>query len=258
MKLSPFSIVAALLLALLVGHPFSARPSGAQILSQDRLAAVHKVDIAADVLNYLESEFCAESVCPDGAWQTVIVVDANSQWQVAELVLVHQGLAYAHAALNAVGLDSQPVFAGYRVRRHAGEFYNPERRYVAVVQHDLQEINLADAVFTRKEGFYFYHELGHVVDRRLDRELTLGLMAELSMGWDDLAPDGTWVRSMAREAPYELTADAFGIFLGLTYTQMTPPAYVQTPADIDYQAVAQSLAAALRAVGANAENGSLP
>ena len=210
-----------------------------------------KVAPAPETLAYLTGAFCGDGLCPGGYWQMWIVEDETSHWTPEELALVRRGLWAAHRVLADAGLDPATVLGGYRLRRHAGEFYLPERRYVAAVCHDTQEIILADAVFMRMDMFYLYHELGHVVDHRLNRELTAGLRDALGLEPGDPAPRGTWIRGTARDVAYELTADAFGIYLGRTYLDMASPAYDSTPAETDYDRIADAMAAALAAAAAS-------
>ncbi len=246
MKISAYSVLLALVLALTAGGPLSRHTVA--IAAQTGGRTAQKVAMAPDTLAYLDNQFCADELCRHGDWRSLVIVDATSQWRPDELVEVREALLALTAALADAGLDAQTLLAGYRLRRHAGEFYRPADRWVAAVHHDRGEIVLADAVFMRMDGFYIYHEFGHAVDRRLDRALTQTYTAALGMGEGDAAPSGSWIRTLTRTNTYELTADAFGIYVGTAYAGMTPPAYGETPVSVDYERISQTLAAALAEV----------
>ena len=182
---------------------------------------------------------------PTADWQLWFMGDAGQEWTSEELNMVREALSNTSKTLNQAGIDGHQLLKGYRFRRAAGEFVNPDSRKIAIVKHDIQEIWLADAAFSRLQGFYIYHELGHAVDHRLYRELseayhliTNGRYLEegLSSKWQ--SGDGYWLRPHGRDVREEATADALALLAMSQSGSFLRPVFGGTPLDVDYDGIA--------------------
>ena len=115
------------------------------------------------------------------------------------------------------------------------------------------EIMLANGAFERLHGFYIYHELGHAVDRQLDRlpseayhriagdsqEETI----EESNTW--ATTTGFWLRYHGRDDREEATADAFAWWV-MAQAGQPKPFFPGTPVTTDYDEIASAIAEAMR------------
>lgn len=184
--------------------------------------------------------------------QSWFIIDETSQWNPAELEMVDRLMDHTFQALELTGLDGQTIFAGYRFRRVAGEHIEQFPGLIALVNHQERIISLADAAFVRLDGFYIYHELGHVVDQQLGRSLSRGFhsridsAAEMSGTTNDWqTATGYWMRAQAREDREEATADAFALWVGTEQALMRRPIFAGTPLSTDYEGLMTNLADSL-------------
>jgi hypothetical protein len=146
---------------------------------------------------------------------------------------------------------SQALLASYRFRRYHGQFVDGVDGRIALVRHADKEIILADTAFMRLWGYYSYHELDHVVDKSLNRELSrhFHALASNELGADSQAtPDGFWLNEHARTHTEEATADAFAIWVFLRYTENPKPVFWHTPNTVDYQQIVDTMDQALRQI----------
>ncbi len=178
-------------------------------------------------------------------WQLWFIGDVGQEWTSEELIMVREALSYTSKTLNQAGIDGHLLLKGYRFRRASGEFVDPDTRMIAVVKHDIQEIWLADAAFRRLEGFYIYHELGHAVDLRLNRELSQAYHHQTNGGtieegsfskWQ--SGDGYWLRPHGRDVREEATADALALLALSQSGSFLRPVFGGTPLDVDYDGIA--------------------
>jgi hypothetical protein len=191
---------------------------------------------------------------PSDYWRQWFIIDEESDWSSQELAMVREALVHSFAGLATVGLSGPDILDGYRFRRYDGEFVDERQGYVALVDHDLQEIVLPDVAFLRLSGFGIYHEIGHVIDSQLNRELSKGYHLEtraVTGSKDDLAvtADGFWMRPFARDDREEAAADAFALWVTVDHAGMKRPIFAGTPLDVQYEGIAEAMEQALLAIG---------
>jgi hypothetical protein len=221
-------------------------------LTWERDTAVLPTGLSSDSLAYLENDFCRDGLCPAGAWQRWIIVDESSTWTVAHLEMLHKSLWETMSALETVGLDGRSLLAGYRFRHQSGERIHGWENSIALVRHEAQEIILTDNAFSTEDGFSIYHELGHVADHRLKRQLTTTFMAVVGGGEEykrqtgHLLPDGYWVRTQTSLNPYEATADAFAVWVTVGYLQRPHPTFYTMPDDVNFESISWAVDLALQ------------
>jgi len=261
--------VFSLLLALVVLSPLLNRVGGRGLFVSGPAPISHAAEaetavdtavsldfLPVDSQDYLENEFCQDSLCPPGGWQQWIIVDAESAWTAVQLTAVHHALVETFAALAEVGINGRHLLAGYRFRYQPGDRLNGRQESIALARHEVQEIILTDSAFTVQAGFSIYHELGHAVDNRLQRQLTVGFIDLIGGGEDYrrengyLIPDGYWVRTQTRHSPYEATADAFGVWVTIRTSPAAAPIFHTTPPDISYRAISLAVETTLRQAAA--------
>lgn len=249
------SAAAALLWLLLFGRLLATaaadlRPaSPASYVVDAALRSQTAVDPA--VLSYLEDEFCADDLCPSGTWTAWIILTPDNAWTVTELQTVRRALLTTRAALDGAGFDEQALLRGYRFRNIPRIYLNVRRGVLGRVLHDSQEIILADGALQKQWGFYLYHELGHVVDLRLQRSLTREFHRHAAAGTEadsSRTADGFWLDSVARENHAEATADAFALWIMLYHTTDPQPVFWNKPDEADFGAIAAVLDDALQHV----------
>lgn len=178
-----------------------------------------------------------------------IIDSRDSRWTVEELELVNFVLRNTFKALENAGFDGQELLNGYRFRRQQGEFVDGVDGRIALVRHQKREVILADSAFLRLQGFYIYHELGHIVDKRLDRELTQHFHeATGAANWDasHSTADGYWLNEHARADREEATADAFALWVVLNYTDNYKPVFWNTPNTINYEEILNTMEDAIQ------------
>jgi len=186
------------------------------------------------------------------------LTDDESQWSDQELATVQQIMDRTWQALESVGIDGESLLAGYRFRRVPAEFVPGEERLLAIVDHQKMEILLADGAFERLHGFYIYHELGHAVDRQLDRatsEIYHRIASEGQQTDEDNSvwqtTTGYWLRYHGRDDREEATADAFAWWVMAQFDQPMP-FFPGTPVETDYGVIAQTMQEALNEIAVNA------
>lgn len=183
------------------------------------------------------------------------LTDDESQWSEQEVFTVQQIMERTWQALESVGLDGESLLAGYHFRRLAAEFVPGEERLLAIVDHQKMEIILSDGAFKRLHGFYIYHEVGHAVDRQLERlpseayhriagEGQPGATEE-SDAWKTVT--GFWLRYAGRDDREEATADAFAWWV-MAQADQPKPVFPGTPVTTDYSEIAGTIEAALAEV----------
>ncbi len=176
-----------------------------------------------------------------------LIEGGTSHWTAAERDLVNQVVARTVTALEEAGIDGAQLMAGYHFQRVAGEHVDEELGLVALVNHDDRVIYLADSAFLRMGGFYIYHELGHVVDRQLDRGLSRQFHNQVggseASAWQTAA--GYWMREHAHQDREEATADAFALWVTSQLEGFRKPVFAGTPLTVDYQGIIDTMATAL-------------
>ncbi|MDX1414803.1 MAG: hypothetical protein R3293_11480 [Candidatus Promineifilaceae bacterium] len=177
-----------------------------------------------------------------------IVESEESHWSAAELAVVEETLLNTAQALDDAGYDGLSLLSGYHFRRQHQEFVDDIDGRIALVRHQQQEIILADTAFLRLQGYYIYHELGHVVDKRLERKLgeRFHALAGSAVHADSqLTADGFWLNEHARTDQQEATADAFALWVVLNYTDNYKPVFWNTPYAVSYEMIVETMDRAL-------------
>ncbi len=163
--------------------------------------------------------------------------DAGSQWTNTELRIVHNAIRDTIAALDSAGLDGHQLLAGYRFQRAAGRYLAEGIQRQAQVNHEPELITLAGNSFISAQGFVIYHELGHVVDRRLGRRLSSIFQAQALQpartdGLVELE-DGYWMREQAHDSASEAAADAFALWVMVEQEGRPMPSFPTMPETVD-------------------------
>ena len=181
------------------------------------------------------------------------IEDVASTWTENEIETVEQALEQTFQALSLVGLDAQEIFQGYRFRRFQGEYAHAVDGRLAIVDHQKAEIILSDAAFKRHQGFNIYHELGHVVDLRLNRQLShlFHLQAGTNQAAEEwVTAEGYWMRDHGRHDREEATADAFALWVLSQEPDDFRPVFFGTPVTVNYEAILWAIEGALHNVPA--------
>lgn len=187
--------------------------------------------------------------------QDWFIRDENSNWTESELEIVSQVLDETIQALSQAGLDGQEILQGYRFRRFQGEFVDSVDGRLAIVDHQKDEIVLSDAAFKRHQGFNIYHEIGHIVDYRLERQLSQNF--HLRAGTNQVAEDGAtaegyWLRDHGRYDREEATADGFALWVLAQNSEAYRPVFFGTPLAVDYEGIIGAIAAAIQEASSTA------
>jgi hypothetical protein len=201
---------------------------------------VDKLPLRRGVLRYLDQGFQLEGSGSDGEWWQWIIVD-EGDWTIGQLRMVRGALVNTLAALDSVGLDGRAMLSGYRFRRVNSQYVNdiPGRR--ALVNHGERVILLAEDAFLVNQGFFIYHELGHVVDKATGRALS-GMLAErtIERASNPAGPEvaeGFWLRDQARHNSSEAAADAFALWVLVDVSGYDLPSFPTSPASADAAAL---------------------
>ncbi|MCA9987544.1 MAG: hypothetical protein KDE59_24715 [Anaerolineales bacterium] len=145
--------------------------------------------------------------------------------------MLHRIISYTLAGLVEHQLDGRAWVQGYRFRRLPGEYIRGQAGCISVVNHEHQEILVADAAFKRLHGFYIAHEFGHVVDFRSQHALTLSFHTSIGSDLENGIPAaGYWLSHNGESNLGEATADAFGLWIMMTYEDYRP-IFAGTPLD---------------------------
>lgn len=197
---------------------------------------------------YLDQEFCRDSLCAPGGWQAWIILEPDSILQEAELEMVRETLLTSIRALDEAGFDGRSLLSGYRFRRYHGEYVDGDPGSIGRLYHETQEVVLADTAFMRLWGFYLYHEIGHIVDRRLGSEPRRRFHRAIGSTRNDKdqqTADGYWMNDHARSDHGEAAADAIALWIVMRYTDNPRPVYWLMPNDTDYEQIAGQMEAVL-------------
>ena len=246
------SIVGALSFSFL---PFNNwQPTFAAVSSEPTAAEsamLAGTDVEAELLDYLAGNFCAGDLCRSGSWTEWIILAPDSTWEIADLQRMRTALKDTMIALDEAGFDGFNLLSGYRFRHSRGVYLPGELGILARVDHEQQEIVLAEGALRRQWGFYIYHELGHVVDRRLEHALT-NEFQRLTSGvhgvGDRKTTAGFWLNQAAREKPGEAAADAFALWIVLNHTNTPQPVLWLKPEDTSYETITGVMDSVLQAI----------
>ena len=186
-----------------------------------------------------------------------LIGERGSEWTAGEWQMIHEVLSDTLRVLAAADLDGEELLSGYRFKRIFGEYVDPDVGKIAIVNHEKEEIWLADAAFLRLDGFYIYHELGHAVDNRLKRQLsqayhtrTGGKFVDRENGEEWQSGDSFWMRPHGRDDREEATADAFALMVTMSETTSKKPVFSGMPADVDYSGIADAVSQSLTEIAA--------
>lgn len=227
---------------------------GVQALQAQEAPLVATAVSLSEVQFFLQDAFCNDGLCSGvEGWVTWIILDDEMGWNVTDLVMVRTILLDTIAALNGSGFDGHAVLKGYRFRKVDEDYVSKggTHRVIATVNHESLEITLSRSAFLRQQGFTIYHELGHIVDRRLDRQLTAMYVERSHHGSaanQDFVGDGYWVRRIGQTDKHEGAADAFAIWMTHRSAEGRNPIFPGTPVQTDYARIAQTVAATLAAL----------
>ena len=232
-----------------------AAPPGRSIeFTAAEAAVIARLNSEAELQNYLANNFCAGGLCRSGSWTEWVILDTESRWQTADLQLLRTALLVTISALDDAGFDGYDLLSGYRFRHSRGVYLPGELGILARVDHEQQEVVLAEGALMKQWGFYIYHELGHIVDRRLEHQLT-DKFQTLTLGENALngsiTADGFWLSKAARERPEEAAADAFALWIVLNHTTNPHPVLWLKPEDAKYETIAGIMDSVVRWISPN-------
>jgi hypothetical protein len=187
-------------------------------------------------------------------FSTWLIIDQDSCWDAEEVEILKRVLQNTFDTLAANGIDGMVLLDGYRFRHKAGRYIDQEKGFMASIDHNKNEITLSDMAFTVQDGFAIYHELGHAIDYRLDRQLSEGFHrytggAETNEdGKQWKTADNYWLRLKGRDDREEATADAFAVLVMMTYAVLKRPVFAHQPITTDYDGISAALALALQTI----------
>jgi hypothetical protein len=202
--------------------------------------------------HYLDTAFCRDGLCAPGDWEAWIILGPDSKWTVEELKQVRETLLTTIKALDGAGFDGHDLLSGTRFRRHHAEFIDDVPGRIARIHHEAGEIALADTAFIRLWGWYPYHELGHVIDRRLDSEPRRrfhALIGSEAIPGSEKTADGFWMNEHARFDHGESAADAIALWIVMRYTDNPKPVFWLIPNDTDYEKIAATMEQVIYEIG---------
>lgn len=203
---------------------------------------------ANDIERYLQNGFCNDQLCPEGQWWSWIIIDENSTWTAGALLTIRRSLLNTLGALDNNGIDGRNILDGYRFKRHHGPYVDEKKGWVALVNHDRQEILLADKAFVG-QGFVVYHELGHVIDHRLGgglkewfRQTSAAHGSEPLTTHSNLSVvEGFWFRDQSQENLGEAVADAFALWVMANSGDLDGLAFKDAPATVNYPRIVEAM-----------------
>jgi hypothetical protein len=180
-----------------------------------------------------------------------LITDEDSRWSADEIKSLQGALQDTFDALAANGIDGMALLGGYRFRHEAGLYIGEIEGRMGTIDHNVGEITLSDKAFTVLHGFAIYHELGHAVDRRLDRQLSEGFhrntggpkINEGSDRWQ--TANNYWLRLEGRDDREEAAADAFAVLV-MSYAGLKRPVFAHQPITTDYAGISAAAALALQ------------
>ena len=188
-----------------------------------------------------------------------LISDEESHWTAGEAVFLQRVLQDTFGALTANGIDGMVLLDGYHFRHYAGRYVDDVEGRMATIDHNEREIMLSDTAFTVLNGFAIYHELGHAVDHRLNRQMSEGYHRHTSgpgisgAGEQWKTADNYWLRLQGRDDREEAAADAYAVLVMVSYAGLKRPIFAHQPITTDYDGISAALALALQ-VGQTAEN----
>jgi hypothetical protein len=181
-----------------------------------------------------------------------LITDEESRWFADEIDILQRVLLDTISALEANGIDGKALLDGYRFRHDSGRYVDDVEGRMGKIDHNVGVITLSDTAFTVLQGFAIYHELGHAVDYRLDRQLSEGFHSHtggpLNNG-DDIqwqTADNYWLRLNGRDDREEATADAFAFLVMVDHAGLKRPIFANQPVTTDYDGISAALTLALR------------
>jgi hypothetical protein len=186
-----------------------------------------------------------------------LISDGDSHWNAEETKILQRVLQDTFGALEANGIDGKALLEGYRFRHDAGRYVDDVEGRMAKIDHSVEEITLADTALTVRQGFAIYHELGHAVDYRLNRQLSEGFHRNtggLKIGEDNeqwQTADNYWLRLGGRDDREEATADAFAVLVMVNHAGLKRPIFAHQPLTTDYDGISTALALALQTANTN-------
>lgn len=181
-----------------------------------------------------------------------LIADEDSHWNAEETKILQRVLQDTFGALEANGIDGKALLDGYRFRHDAGRYVDDVEGRMAKIDHSVAEITLSDTAFTVRQGFVIYHELGHAVDHRLNRQLSEGFHRNTGgpkiSGSDEpwQTADNYWLRLGGRDDREEATADAFAVLVMVSHAGLRRPVFAHQPMTTDYDGISTALALALQ------------
>jgi len=181
-----------------------------------------------------------------------LIIDEDSHWAADEEEILQRVLQDTFGALAANGIDGMVLLDGYHFRHDAGRYVDDVEGRMATIDHNEREIMLSDTAFTVLNGFAIYHELGHAVDHRLNRQMSQGYhrltggpgISEDGKQWQ--TADNYWLRLQGRDDREEAAADAFAVLVMVSYAGLKRPIFAHQPITTDYDSISAALALALQ------------
>jgi hypothetical protein len=180
-----------------------------------------------------------------------LIMDDESLWSADETEVLQRVLDDTFETLEVNGIDGIALLDGYRFRHESGPYVGNVEGRMGVIDHNTGEITLSDRAFTVLKGFPIYHELGHAVDYRLNRQLSAGFHsytggAQISEdGYTWQTADNSWLRAQGRYDREEATADSFAVLV-MSHAGIKPPVFAGQPATTDYENISAAVAHSLR------------
>lgn len=184
----------------------------------------------------------------------LLITEEESHWSADEAEVLQRALQYTFGALAAKGIDGLALLDGYRFRHEAGLYVGDVEGQMGTIDHNVGVIRLSDRAFTVLNGFAIYHELGHAVDNRLNRQLSESFHSYT--GGPKINQDGKpwqtadnyWLREQGHYDREEATADAFAVWVMVSYAGLNRPVFANQPVTTDYDGISAAMALALQTV----------
>jgi hypothetical protein len=181
-----------------------------------------------------------------------LITDEESHWSAYEIEVLQDVLQNTFGAVAAYKIDGRALLDGYRFRHEAGSYIGDKDGRMGTIDHNTGVITLTDKAFTVQNGFAIYHELGHAVDFRLNRQLSAGFHSytggteinDEDNQWH--TADNYWLREQSRDDREEAAADAFAILVMVSYAGLNPPVFANQPVAANYEAISAAAAQALQ------------
>ena len=214
--------------------------------------SIKKTDVSAQVRFEKSAGNQADDYLSDFDLDQWLITDETSVWTAEELELLQSVMLNTFGALAEVGLDGNVIFDGYAFRRFPGKYAKNKDGKIALVNYADQEIVLSDSIFLPEYEFFIYHELGHIVDHRsghlLDKQFhTLTLQIDgVTALHDWTTAQGFYLRGQAHIKKSEATADAFALWVWVTFAGKEMPHFHHTPENANPEAILQVFSQAFK------------